>query len=92
MRNGTESTPKGESLALKAYQDEREIHISFRNRRSGAPIREPGTLFMPFAEGGSSIGLALCHRLVRDMGGLLSFTQEANFQVFAVSLPKLQSP
>jgi nitrogen-specific signal transduction histidine kinase len=43
---------------------------------------------MPFAEGGESIGLPLCYRLLRNMGGLLSYTSEKDHMVFTVSLPK----
>jgi len=43
---------------------------------------------MPFAEGGESIGLPLCYRLLKNMGGLLSFTQETHYMMFTVCLPK----
>lgn len=56
-----------------------------RHLRSGIPSLH----FMPFAEGGRSIGLPLCHRLLKDMGGLLSYAYENDHLIFTVSLPKM---
>jgi nitrogen-specific signal transduction histidine kinase len=47
---------------------------------------------MPFSEGGESIGLPLCYRLLKDMGGLLSFSAENGYTVFTVFLPKVTQP
>jgi two-component system, NtrC family, sensor histidine kinase HydH len=43
---------------------------------------------MPFADEGESIGLPLSYRLLKDMGGLLSFSQAKDCIVFTVTLPK----
>jgi signal transduction histidine kinase len=50
------------------------------------------SLFLPFDEGGRSIGLPLCYRLVKSMGGVLSLVQEKGSVTFTVSLPKQQMP
>ena len=55
---------------------------------AGDKIKEPEILFLPFDEGGESIGLPLAYRLVKDMGGLITFSQEESYLVFTVSLPK----
>jgi hypothetical protein len=47
---------------------------------------------MPFSEGGQSVRLPLCYRLLKDMGGVLSFSQENNDVVFMVSLDKTIQP
>ena len=59
-----------------------------KNKAKGLKLKDPELYFMPFAEGGRSIGLPLCYRLLKDMGGLLSFVQDQEFMVFTVSLPK----
>jgi two-component system sensor histidine kinase HydH len=88
IRNGMEGLQKGEALTLRTFQSERELHVSFRNDSSGPPVQNPDSFFMPFAEGGRGIGLPLCHRLTKDMGGVLSFSQDRDSLVFTVSLPK----
>ncbi len=52
------------------------------------PVREPELLFLPFEEGEERVGLPLAHRLVKNMGGSLSFEQAEDGQaVFTVRLP-----
>lgn len=52
---------------------------------------EPELLFLPFDKGGETIGLPLCYRLLRKMGGLLSFAQEPGHVIFTVSVPKTRN-
>ena len=92
IRNGTEATEKGGSLFISTFESDQDVQIEFKNKATGSKPADPETYFMPFAEGGSSIGLPLCYRLLKDMGGLLSFEQEKEFIVFTVSLPKKVQP
>jgi signal transduction histidine kinase len=72
---------------VRAYSSDRQIHVQFRNPcRKGRSINSE-KLFLPFDEGGQSIGLPLCYRLVKSMGGILSFAQEGEQALFTVSLP-----
>ncbi len=87
IRNAIGAMKKGEALSIKSYEDARGVHIDFINQSNKPQIKNPEVLFMPFDEGGQSIGLPLCYRLVKSMGGVLSFIQEQNYVVFTVSLP-----
>jgi len=88
LRNATEAMDKGGALIVKTFESDQEIHIEFKNKAPRLKVKDPESLFMPFAEGGHSFGLPLCYRLLKDMGGLLSFAQEEGFMIFTVSLPK----
>jgi signal transduction histidine kinase len=88
IRNASEAMDKGGILIIKTFENDQNLHIEIKNRATGPKIKNSELLFMPFAEGGQSIGLPLCYRLLTDMGGLLSFTQEKDFMVVTVSLPK----
>lgn len=92
IRNATEAMDKGGGLFIKSFESDPEIHVEFKNQATGLEVKHPETLFMPFAEGGHSFGLPLCLRLLKDMGGNLSFTQDKESIVFTVSLPKLVEP
>ncbi|UCE84072.1 MAG: PAS domain S-box protein [Deltaproteobacteria bacterium] len=90
--NAAEAMDQGGNLIVKTFETEQDLHVEFKN-----PISEPATihselLFMPFAEGGESIGLPLCYRMLKNMGGLLSFAPEKDYMVFTVSLPKTIKP
>ncbi len=92
IRNATGAAEKGGTLFIKSFESEQDLYIEFKNRVSDLKHEDPETLFMPFAEGGKSVGLPLCYRLLKDMGGLLSFVQNQDFMVFTVSLPKTVQP
>lgn len=88
IRNAVEAMDKGGTLSIKAFESDKDLQIEFKNKAPGREFEHPEPLFMLFAEGGESIGLPLSYRLLKDMGGLLSFTQEEDYMVFTVSLPK----
>jgi len=92
IRNATEATEKGGTLFIKSFEGGQDLYIEFKNRVLDMKHEDPETLFMPFADGGKSVGLPLCYRLLKDMGGLLSFIHDRNFMVFTVSLPKTLQP
>ncbi len=90
--NAAEAMDKGGTLIIKTFETDQDLHVEFRNPASEPELIHPELLFMPFAEGGESIGLPLCYRLLKNMGGLLSFTPEKDYMVFTVSLPKTVQP
>lgn len=89
IRNAIGAINKGEALTVTSSQDPQRVHIEFRNRTNKPRIKNPEVLFLPFDEGGQSIGLPLCYRLVKSMGGMLSFNQEQDLIAFTVSLPRV---
>jgi len=92
IRNASEAMIEGEILNIRTFEREQDLQIEFKNKVAGAKIKQPELLFMPFAEGGRSLGLPLSYKLLEDMGGLLSVTQEQDFMIFTVSLPKIVQP
>ncbi len=90
--NAAEAMDNGGNLTIKTFESGPYLYIEFKNPTSGPEVRHPELLFMPFAEGGESIGLPLCYRMLKNMGGLLSFAQDQDHMVFTVSLPKNIQP
>jgi len=90
--NAAEAMENGGLLAIRTFESEQDLYIEFKNPTPGQEIKHPELLFMPFAEGGESIGLPLCYRLLKNMGGLLSYTSEKDHMAFTVSLPKASPP
>ena len=90
--NAAEAMENGGVLAIRTFESEKDLYIEFKNPAPNQKIKHPELLFMPFAEGGESIGLPLCYRLLKNMGGLLSYTSEGDYMAFTVSLPKSSPP
>ena len=88
IRNAIEAMDNRGTLTIKTFESNQNLHIDFRNPLRRPLVKDPETLFLTLDEGGQSIGLPLCYRLVKKMNGILSFTQEHDFAVFAISLPK----
>ena len=92
LRNAIDAMKGDGVLSIETYESEQNLHIAFRNPTLKPMARDPEHLFLPFDEGGESIGLPLCYRLARNMGGLLSYAQEGDATVFTISLPKAAQP
>jgi PAS domain S-box-containing protein len=90
--NAIEAMDIGGVLTIRTFESSQDVYIEFKNPAAGPEIKHPELLFMPFAEGGESIGLPLCYRLLKNMGGLLSYNSERGQMVFTVSLPKAVRP
>jgi two-component system sensor histidine kinase HydH len=88
IRNASEAMSQGGVLFIRTFEDNQNIYIEFKNRVKELKIKDPEILFMPFSEGGQTLGLPLSYRLLKNMGGSLSFTEEKNHVVFKVSLNK----
>jgi len=88
IRNALAAMNKEGYLLIKTFESDENLHINFENDLNGIKLKKPEHLFLPFDEGGESIGLPLCYQLLKSMGGLLSFVEEQNRVVFTVSLPK----
>lgn len=88
IRNALVSLQQDASFSITSYASNETIHVEFRIPMQHESGHNPEHMFMPFDEGGESFGLPLCYRLVKDMGGLLTFSQEDGADVFTLSLPK----
>ena len=79
---------QGGVLFIRTFEDNQNLYIEFKNRVKELKTKDPEILFMPFSEGGQTLGLPLSYRLLKNMGGSLSFTEEENHVIFKVSLNK----
>ena len=88
IRNAAAALGKGGVILIKLYESGESVHIDFKNKLVGYKIKDPKLLFLPFDNGGQAFGLPLCYRLLKNMDGLLSFSQEEDHVIFTVTLPK----
>ena len=92
LSHTTDWIAEGGSLFIKTFESGQSLHIEFKSQVKGLNIKNPETLFMPFAEGDPESGLPFCYRLLKNMDGFISFVQEKDAMIFTVSLPKIVEP
>ncbi|WP_243438388.1 response regulator [Fundidesulfovibrio soli] len=80
--------PKG-GMWLRTFESERFLHLEVCGGQT-APVPDVDKVFLPFDEGGETIGLPFCHRLLRTMGGSLTFEQKDNVACFVMSVQRAQ--
>jgi len=77
----------GDTLYMRTSESKGNINIEFKNRGPKTKRKGVDRVLMPFGEGYRGTVLPLSSRLLRQMGGFLSYSQEPNEVVFTVSLP-----
>jgi PAS domain S-box-containing protein len=93
IRNAMNVMDKRGSLLIKTFDTDQSIQVRFENSVwDHKKISQAETPFMPFDEQAGNIAVPLCSRLLEDMGGVFSFSQEKNHMTFTISLPKAFQP
>lgn len=78
--------PKGD-MWIRAFVSERFLHLEVGGDQA-TPVEDVEKVFLPFDEGGDTIGLPFCHRLLRTMGGSLAFEQKDGKGLYTMSVPR----
>ena len=90
--NAVKEMDAGDTLYIRTFESRGNINIEFRNRGPKTKGKGVERALMPFGEGYQGTVLPLSSRLLRQMGGFLSYSQEPNEMVFTVSLPMRSRP
>jgi len=88
IQNAIGEMKPGGTLLIRTFESEENIHVEFRNQNLRSKARDTECYFMPFDKGDQKMGLPYSIRVLKNMGGLLSVSQEQNDMVFEVSHPK----
>ncbi len=86
-RNAIEGSKDRRGFTVRTFATENHVHIQCVSPLKEGEVIDCEAIFLPFAEGGRSVGLPLSYRLVKNMGGLLSCTQENHDVVFTITFP-----
>lgn len=86
VRFAASRVPTGGDIRLATSRHSRYAHLDV----SFVPARvvvDPELLFLPFEEGDERMGLPLSYRVVKNMGGSLTFSQHGHEAIFTLQLP-----
>ncbi len=92
IRNAEREMDRLSELNIRTYESANNLHIEFKNMCENAKAGDPESFFLPFNSGEHEVGLPLYYRLLKKMGGLLSYSHGENDMAFTVSLPKKPIP
>ena len=79
---------RGETLSIRTYEGDENLYVEFRSHLLENHSKIEKELLSPFDPDEKRGDLSLSYKLLRQMGGLLSYVQEGDARVFTVALPK----
>lgn len=88
LRSILKGMGEGDHLYIRTYEGDENVYMEFRSRFPREKQKVEKELLSPFDPDAHAKNLPLTYKLLRKMGGLLSFAQEEMDRVFAVALPK----
>ena len=86
--NTAKDMNRGGTLCIRSFESDENVHLEFRNQAPRSKPENMENFFMPFDKDDQAIGIPASVQALRNMGGLLSFTQENQDMVYRVSHPK----
>ncbi|MBW1782613.1 MAG: response regulator [Deltaproteobacteria bacterium] len=90
--NAVKEMDAGETVYIRTFEKRGNVNIEFKYRGQKTDGKYVDKALMPFGEGRQGTVLPLSSRLLRQMGGFLSYSQEPDHMVFTVSLPIRRKP
>ena len=92
IRNAVEKMDMEKEIAVKTYFGEHNIYVDMISAIAGKKSIDPELMLLPFEEDGEKTGISSTFKLLKGMGGALSFSQRDSKAIFTVSLIKCQDP
>jgi C4-dicarboxylate-specific signal transduction histidine kinase len=88
IRNAVGMMDLEKEIIIKTYVGEHNVYVDMVTPITGRKPWDPELMLLPFEEGGEGKGISSTFKLLKDMGGALSFSRNDSNAVFTVSLIK----
>ena len=82
----------GDTLHMRTFESGGNVNIEFKKRGPKMKGKGVDRVLMPFGEGYRGTALPVSSRLLRQMGGFLSYSQEPDEMIFTISLLTRSKP
>ena len=89
IKNAIDALENGGCLTLTSRASKDFLYLQFENKMEKKSVADPKKLFQSMEEGGSSIGLPLSFKIMKNLGGSLSFNKKDGSAVFTVKLLRI---
>jgi two-component system, NtrC family, sensor histidine kinase HydH len=88
ISSAIETVDPGGWVHVRTYETLRHNSIDLRAGPTGIRIQDPELLLLPLEADVSSFSIAVSYRLIKHVGGYLSFRQTESTAIYTVTLPK----
>ncbi|MFZ2448336.1 MAG: PAS domain S-box protein [Syntrophobacteraceae bacterium] len=85
IRNSVNMMDSEKELTVRSYNGEQSVYVDFKNR-VGKKAKDPELMLLPFDQEEQALGVSSSFKLLKGMGGALSFSAQDHQAVFTVSL------
>lgn len=92
LRNAVKSMEEQKDLSVKTYDSDQTIYVEITNPATGKKIKDPELMLLPFEQDGSGGDISSSFKLLKGMGGALSFSRSGERDIFTISLEKCRNP
>ena len=90
--NVVKEMDSGDTLYIRTFESRENVNVELKGRVPKTKGKVVDRMLMPFGKGYQGTALPLSGRLLRQMGGFLSYSQEPEEMVFTVTLPVRSKP
>ena len=88
IRSAVEMMDNEKEITLKTYYGEHSIYVDMISRVADQKPWDPELMLLPFEDDGERTGISSTFKLLKEMGGALSYSKLDSKAVFTVSLIK----
>ncbi len=92
LRSAIKIMDKKRVLSVRAFEAAGGIYVDFRIPVLSPGIEDPELVLAPFEDEGRTFSMSLCSKLLRDMGGHLSFLEDGDFVTVTLGMPRSTGP
>ncbi|MDR3566942.1 MAG: PAS domain S-box protein [Syntrophobacteraceae bacterium] len=88
IRNSMGIMDQEKEMTLKTYHGDRNVYVDMTSPVAGNRLLDPELMLLPFEESLKGTGISSTFKLLKEMGGTLSFARHGSKVKFTVSLVK----
>jgi PAS domain S-box-containing protein len=88
IRNAVTMMDQEKEITLKTYYGEHKVFVDMISSVAANRLTDPELMLLPFEEGAKWTGISSTFKLLKGMGGALSFAKRDSKAIFTVSLLK----
>jgi PAS domain S-box-containing protein len=88
IRNAIETMDQEKEITFKTYSGQHHVYVDMTSPVALKRLLDPEQMLLPFEDSISGTGISSTFKLLKEMGGTLSFLQQGSQATFTVSLVK----